>query len=650
MPFSVLRPKRLCCIFLAALSMTILGCSANVPSTSTSAGGQLRGTIHGGQQPVSGASVQLYAAATTDYGDAATPLLPSPVISDANGGFSITSDYTCPSSTSQLYIVVTGGNPGLAPGTNNAALGLMTALGSCSLHGGQYTLDPNSFISINEVTTVASVYALAGFMGADATHLGTSSANAVGLANAFQTVNNLVNTTTGAALSVTPAGNGTVPQAEINTLANVVASCVNSDGTGSACSGFAVAATPPGGTQPTDTIQGLIDVARNPANNVSTIYGLASATPPFQPTLPTTPNDWTLGLNFTGGGLSLPQGMAVDAAGNVWIANNGTATNSASSVTELSSNGAFLSGATGYTGGGMTRVLGIAIDPAGNVWVSGSGQVVKLSSTGAILSGTNGFTGGGLNSPRGIAIDGNGNAWVADFDAQSVIELSNSGAILSGPAGFTAGGSTQPGSIAIDSAGNAWVGNQGDNTVTELSNSGAVLSGATGYNFGGQVHPAAVAIDASGKVWFMNGSGGAAFELDSSGSLLSPAAGYPTCVSPPVPVLPGRLCNYGFAFPQLAIDGSSNIWGGTVNDFSDVNGNSTGRTFGLAELNTSGSIISGPSGYVPTGSTTVVIDGSGNVWTDNAFGNNVTELIGVATPVVAPFSVGVKNGTLGRRP
>ena len=59
----------------------------------------------------------------------------------------------------------------------------------------------------------------------------------------------------------------------------------------------------------------------------------------------------------------------------------------------------------------------------------------------------------------------------------------------------------------------------------------------------------------------------------------------------------------------------------------------------MAELNGSGTIISGPGGYVRTGSTTIVVDGSGDVWTDNAAGNNVTELIGVATPVVTPLSV-----------
>jgi hypothetical protein len=54
---------------------------------------------------------------------------------------------------------------------------------------------------------------------------------------------------------------------------------------------------------------------------------------------------------------------------------------------------------------------------------------------------------------------------------------------------------------------------------------------------------------------------------------------------------------------------------------------------------------------------TVAIDGSGNVWIGNLSGSgaaqatgSITELIGAATPVVTPLSVGVKNNTLGARP
>jgi hypothetical protein len=72
----------------------------------------------------------------------------------------------------------------------------------------------------------------------------------------------------------------------------------------------------------------------------------------------------------------------------------------------------------------------------------------------------------------------------------------------------------------------------------------------------------------------------------------------------------------------------------------------------MIELNNAGTILSGATGFVvpaagyPVGT---AIDGSGNVWAV-MYSNYVVELIGAATPVVTPLSVGVKNNTLGTRP
>jgi hypothetical protein len=59
-----------------------------------------RGNVHGGQQAVSGSTVQLYAVGTTGDGSPATPLLTQSVTTDASGDFNITNDYSCPSATS----------------------------------------------------------------------------------------------------------------------------------------------------------------------------------------------------------------------------------------------------------------------------------------------------------------------------------------------------------------------------------------------------------------------------------------------------------------------------------------------------------------------------------------------------------------------
>src|SRR5271168_2366503 len=246
-------PTHLFTLSLLSICFFALGCGAVIPSNAPVASPMLQGHVRGGQQPVSGASVQLYAAGTAGYGTGAVPLLSVPVITDANGDFSITGAAACPTSISQLYIVATGGNPGLASPTNNTSLALMAAIGPCVLNGSQYTLSPNAFINIDEVTTVASVYALSGFMDSATNEIGASSNNSIGIANAFQTVPNLANISTGQALTTTPAGNGTVPQAEINTLADIIAACVNSTGSGPACTSLFTAATPASATAPTNT-------------------------------------------------------------------------------------------------------------------------------------------------------------------------------------------------------------------------------------------------------------------------------------------------------------------------------------------------------------------------------------------------------------
>ena len=110
------------------------------------------------QQPVSGSSVQLYAAGISGVGSTAQPLLSNPVRSDSDGSFSIPASYLCPSASSQLYVVARGGSPGLPSGADNPALALTAMLGSCD------SLSASIPIYINEVTTIGSVWPLAAYM------------------------------------------------------------------------------------------------------------------------------------------------------------------------------------------------------------------------------------------------------------------------------------------------------------------------------------------------------------------------------------------------------------------------------------------------------------------------------------------------------
>lgn len=406
--------------------------------TGAGASGRIQGTAHGGQQPVSGATIQLYAVTTGGYNAPATALLTTPVTSAADGTFSITGNYNC-TGVDQVYLVASGGNPGLPGNVNNGALALMAALGTCT------TLKANAsttFINLNEVTTVAGAWALAQFMNSP-TNAGTSITNLVGVENAFSTAAKIANTSTGTSPGPALPAGAVLSVAEVNTLADILSSCVNSNGStnsGTPCAQLFAAATPPGGTAPADTLTAALNIARNPANNVAALYTLAAAQATFQPTLTSAPANWLIGIHHIGGGLAQPAAVAVDAVGNLWVAN------AANSVSEFSPVGVALSPAGGYTGGSLSKPSAIAIDLSGNAWVTNmTGSVTELAPLGA--SATN-YSAGGFNLPSGIAIDGSGNVWITNSGNSTISGLTSSGSVIAGTP-FSGAGISAPSGLAI---------------------------------------------------------------------------------------------------------------------------------------------------------------------------------------------------------
>lgn len=626
-----------------AFSVALTGCSLTSTAPSMpETGPALRGNVHGGQQPISGAHVYLFVAGTTGYGKPSVSLLNAAatghsdavgayVLSDSNGAFTITGDYGC-TSFDQVYLYALGGDPGAGP---NSAAGLLAVLGQCPMSGNFLSTIP--FIQVNEVSTVAAAYSMSGF-ATDALHVSSSGTPLaqIGIANAFANAANLASISTGFPLATTPSGNGTVPQNTIATIANILAACINSTGpTSSACSTLFSAARSNGttGTSPTDTATAAINIAHNPGVGAATLFPLQTAMAPFQPGLSSAPNDFTIGIQFTGGGLSAPQGIAIDSAGNAWAANAGTSP----SVTKLSSSGSFLSGANGYTDSSLVSPIGIAIDSLDNAAVanfSSTVGVVKISSSGTFLSGTHGYTGGGLQSQTAIAIDGANNIWVTNPLAPSVVEFSAAGSVLSGTGGFTGGGLVNPAGIAFDGSGTAWVPNNESsgvflNNVTRFANAGTPVSGSP-YTGGGLAGPTAVAFDSANNAWIVNRENGSTNSVTVLSNSGTPASGSP--------FTGGGLDNPA----SIAIDGSGTAW---LTNFA--NGSNS-----ITALSNSGAAISGANGYTASATLTqpfsLAIDGSGNIWVGTT--NGITELIGAATPVITPLSAGVKNNTLGTRP
>ena len=196
-------------IMLSLLVSLLAGCSGVPVSTATKTesahGVAIQGTVHGGQAKISGASIYLFAADNTGYGNPAKSLLTNAtgnpadgsgnyyVTSGSDGSFGITGDYICPSTASQLYLYAVGGNPGGS--SANSAIGLLAALGTCPANG---TLSSSLYIVINEVSTIATAYSIAGY-ASDALHVSspTSTLAQTGITNAFATVTNLETLNTG---------------------------------------------------------------------------------------------------------------------------------------------------------------------------------------------------------------------------------------------------------------------------------------------------------------------------------------------------------------------------------------------------------------------------------------------------------------------
>ena len=275
---------------MSAFLILLTGCEKPGSIASSPLFISLRGNIQGGQHPISGSSLQLYAAGSKGNGSAALPLLSQPVRSDSSGGFSLTA--ACPSPTTQLYLTAKEGNPGATPGVTNPSIALMAALGPCG------ELSSSTPIVVNEVTTVGSVWPLAAYMSS-MSDVG-SAAGDPSFSAAIAVVDQLVDISHGVSPGKGVPGGWVVQTSKLYSLADILDACVNSyggsAGDGSACGLLFSLGTARGGVPPTDTLSAALVIAQAPKNNVSNIFNLVPQAVTFQPVVSTTPVDWSLPL------------------------------------------------------------------------------------------------------------------------------------------------------------------------------------------------------------------------------------------------------------------------------------------------------------------------------------------------------------------
>src|SRR5215469_5140044 len=103
----------ICAFLLSGSVLFVTGCGMGTTAVPDPVPLTVNGRVHGGQQAVVSAHIQLYVAGTSGNGSASAPVSNTAVLSGQDGTFSITGDYSCPSSTAQVYLVATQGNPGM---------------------------------------------------------------------------------------------------------------------------------------------------------------------------------------------------------------------------------------------------------------------------------------------------------------------------------------------------------------------------------------------------------------------------------------------------------------------------------------------------------------------------------------------------------
>jgi hypothetical protein len=634
---------------IAAMLLTAgwLGCVCGAASAAVSIAGQ----VQAGGSAVANSTVTLWVASSGE------PRQLAQTTTGSNGQFELLSQET-PGADVSLYLVAKGGQATVNKNSdNNPAIALLTVLGNT----------PPAKVVINEMTTVASVWTNAQFLDGAAIK-----GPALSLGIAAGNVPNFVDLQTGgwgATIQDPLNGSQTPTMANFATLADVISGCATLV-TVNACDQLFIAATPPKGAAPTDTLTAAQAIARNPWYQPQRLYALLNQfypilkgenlrPVPFMPYLNWSPSAWVLPLKFDGGGYRAGGKAMFDSEGNLWVGDNFTVGWQGQDslwqghATKFAPNGRPLSPiTTGFTGGGMEGgTFGAAVDANDNAWLTsyGSKSISVFDKNGKPLTPPAGITfNGRLGLMQGVIVTPSGDVWVLGIEKSQLVhfpkgDLTKGRIVCEGDSAEPCKSFRAPFHLGIDQQDRIWVSNSGVDHVTRFraSDPSKVENFKTGINNSG------LAIDSGGNVWVTNrfGTGllGMAHLIDmgihlklkgvaSASDYLTKTmseqkggrfGGSVTLLRPDGSRFPGSpFKGDGLPGPWAAVvDGNDNVWISNFNTPSSPIVQLCGvRTENCPPGKKTGDQISPPGGYVGGGlqmQTDLAIDPAGNVWVMN---------------------------------
>jgi DNA-binding beta-propeller fold protein YncE len=219
-------------------------------------------------------------------------------------------------------------------------------------------------------------------------------------------------------------------------------------------------------------------------------------------------------LNIGSAALSSPFQSAVDAAGNIYIANYGNNT-----IVKIPSAGG--SGTTVSTGSyTLSRPTGVALDAAGNLFIAdyGNSRIIKVPANGApSLFQLTGLS-QSIALPTALAFDAAGNLFITDYGLGRMVEVNPFGQATVLATGSVTFAPTTITGTAVDALGNVYIADRANNRIIKVDPLGKTVTLSLS-SIGALSSPQGVAVDPSGNLYIIDSSNRRIIRVTTSGAV-----------------------------------------------------------------------------------------------------------------------------------